>query len=307
MDKKLNAPPTIHLPQHQDGSPPKTSKEVSYLAWSQCKNCGNTFSGKVYPPKKPPKFCSRDCFNQDCANTRIAVTCLHCQKAFVKKPSNPKVYCSKPCFDVSRATGESGVTKQCAVCGVDFFARLAGARFRPQVACSATCAKLWVWREKPEIMLAGSKKAALKLKGRVPPNKGKPASAEARAKMRLAHAGSMFTRGGNGTGMSKCEALVASTLPKEFVYNHAVPTKIPKGRGYPTCYKIDFAHPTKKVALEVDGSSHSTLERQGQDRKKQVLLEQLGWKVLRISNSTVLNLYGTSKLADHMTSLLAGC
>ena len=42
------------------------------------------------------------------------------------------------------------------------------------------------------------------------------------------------------------------------------------------------------IAIEIDGASHCALARQGQDRKKQALLESLGWIVLRFTNRQVL-------------------
>jgi hypothetical protein len=62
------------------------------------------------------------------------------------------------------------------------------------------------------------------------------------------------------------------------------------GSGYPTCYKVDLADPVRKIAIEVDGQSHGSLERKQQDQKKTVFLERLGWKVYRIKNKQVLSL-----------------
>jgi very-short-patch-repair endonuclease len=80
--------------------------------------------------------------------------------------------------------------------------------------------------------------------------------------------------------------LLASALGWEMEV--AVPTKQPRGSGYPTCYKIDIGNKTLRVGVEVDGASHFSLERQLQDRKKEELLQSLGWKVLRFSNEDVI-------------------
>jgi hypothetical protein len=112
-------------------------------------------------------------------------------------------------------------------------------------------------------------------------------------------------RKGNGTGMTPCEKLVSAALPAGWEWNF--PVALGKRRpGYPTNYKLDFAHPQRKVGLEVDGSSHSTRARQEQDRRKEQRLKALGWSVLRISNAQVKSLYSTSKLKEHLTTLLAG-
>jgi hypothetical protein len=111
-------------------------------------------------------------------------------------------------------------------------------------------------------------------------------------------------RKGNGTGMTAAEQLISEVLPAGWVWNYPVALG---GRqlGYPTNYKLDFAHPQLKLGLEVDGNSHTALVRQQQDRKKEAKLAQLGWKVFRISNAQTGKLYSTLKLREHLTTLLA--
>lgn len=57
----------------------------------------------------------------------------------------------------------------------------------------------------------------------------------------------------------------------------------------PRFYKVDLASPEHKVAIEVDGRSHLFRERKYLDRKKEKILSELGWKVLRVKNEQVLN------------------
>lgn len=57
--------------------------------------------------------------------------------------------------------------------------------------------------------------------------------------------------------------------------------------GYPTCYKIDLAHVTSKLAIEVDGYSHAS--RRALDEKKTRVLSAIGWTVLRFTNQEVLS------------------
>lgn len=54
-------------------------------------------------------------------------------------------------------------------------------------------------------------------------------------------------------------------------------------------YFIDFAFVDKKLAVEIDGSQHLLQERKESDAKKDRLLIENGWKVLRFSESTVKN------------------
>lgn len=52
-------------------------------------------------------------------------------------------------------------------------------------------------------------------------------------------------------------------------------------------YYIDFAFVDIKLAIEIDGSQHLLPERKEADNKKDTLLKELGWKVVRISENTV--------------------
>jgi hypothetical protein len=94
-------------------------------------------------------------------------------------------------------------------------------------------------------------------------------------------------RGGNGCGPTEPEKIILDLIP-EITWNVVVPTKKKKGFGFPTCYKFDLGFPELKLLIEVDGLSHSSLERKKQDIKKQNFVEGLGWTVLRFSNEQVL-------------------
>jgi very-short-patch-repair endonuclease len=70
--------------------------------------------------------------------------------------------------------------------------------------------------------------------------------------------------------------------------------------GKPHCYKIDVANRTLKIAIEVDGGSHGTLERKAQDARKEEFLVGCGWVVLRFSNKAV-----TERLAECVQTVLS--
>lgn len=91
-------------------------------------------------------------------------------------------------------------------------------------------------------------------------------------------------KGGNGSELTESQSFLLSQLGPEWVAEYPVPTEIPRGQGFPTCYKIDIANPSRKIAIEIDGRSHRLLARKKQDAKKDKLLRKLGWKVLRYSN-----------------------
>lgn len=101
--------------------------------------------------------------------------------------------------------------------------------------------------------------------------------------MRKAHSlGTKTARGGNGRDMTKYEALIHGCFPA-LIWNH-VQRLGPKIVGYPTHYKIDLACPVLKIAIEIDGNSHFSRQRQAQDYKKTVKLQEFGWEVIRIKH-----------------------
>lgn len=52
-------------------------------------------------------------------------------------------------------------------------------------------------------------------------------------------------------------------------------------------YFIDFAFVDLKIAIEIDGSQHLLPERKERDEKKDSLLQENGWRVIRIAESVV--------------------
>jgi hypothetical protein len=97
-------------------------------------------------------------------------------------------------------------------------------------------------------------------------------------------------RGGNGKGPTKHEAMALSLLGEGWVYNHVVLLE-----RHP--YKVDVANPLRMVAIEIDGHSHNSLVRREQDERKDRLLRESGWKVLRLKNQEVES-FTISKLED---------
>ena len=59
-------------------------------------------------------------------------------------------------------------------------------------------------------------------------------------------------RGGNGRGLTKTQVAMLEALKAcPPVPEYAIPTKIPRGNGYPTNYKVDLAYPEEKIAIEI--------------------------------------------------------
>jgi len=95
-------------------------------------------------------------------------------------------------------------------------------------------------------------------------------------------------RGGNGTKMPIPQATLLLALGAGWEAEHAVKTLMPRGSGYPPCYKIDVANPAAMIAIEVDGNSHQSRITKARDLKKEEILLRFGWKVLRFSNQEVM-------------------
>lgn len=69
-------------------------------------------------------------------------------------------------------------------------------------------------------------------------------------------------------------------------------------------YYVDFAFENEKVAIEIDGSQHLLEERKKLDDKKDTLLSQEGWRILRITAYEIIfNIdYAFSKVLDFIKS-----
>ena len=59
---------------------------------------------------------------------------------------------------------------------------------------------------------------------------------------------------------------------------------------YPiSIYSIDFAWPHKKLAIEIDGKQHEHKDRKAIDKRKDKLLNERNWKILRIKWIDIFN------------------
>lgn len=94
-------------------------------------------------------------------------------------------------------------------------------------------------------------------------------------------------RGGNGRGPTLPERMLSNALG--WKTNIIVNTHGGRAFGYPTHYKIDVGNESKKIGIEIDGSSHTSLERKSQDIKKTEWLTRNGWKILRFTNQQVIS------------------
>tara|TARA_B100001146_G_C16179837_1_gene434101 strand:+ start:351 stop:671 length:321 start_codon:yes stop_codon:yes gene_type:complete len=68
--------------------------------------------------------------------------------------------------------------------------------------------------------------------------------------------------------------------------------------GWPGHYKLDIANPDLMIAIEVDGGSHGTMERQAADDRKDQFLRAEGWSVYRVSNAEAMSMSTISRSVD---------
>jgi len=113
-------------------------------------------------------------------------------------------------------------------------------------------------------------------------------------------------RGGNGQLLPLPQLALLNALGEGWESEYPVATKMGRHSGYPSCYKLDLANPILMIGIEIDGYSHTTIDRKNQDRKKTDLLVSLGWSVYRLSNDRALSLYSTFKSVDTLLTLLTG-
>ncbi|MBD2486552.1 endonuclease domain-containing protein [Aulosira sp. FACHB-615] len=65
---------------------------------------------------------------------------------------------------------------------------------------------------------------------------------------------------------------------------------------------VDFYCPTLQVVIEIDGDSHFTDEAQDYDRERTRILEGYGLKIIRFTNSQVLNHF--ESVCEHIQGLI---
>lgn len=112
--------------------------------------------------------------------------------------------------------------------------------------------------------------------------------------------------GGNGTGLTVPQARLLAALGEGWVPEYPVRTHAKRGT-FPGVLKPDIAHLEMKIAIEVDGLSHSVLKVKAADAAKDAFLTGHGWTVLRFKNREVMaDLEGCVQTVLSTTSKLKG-
>ena len=103
----------------------------------------------------------------------------------------------------------------------------------------------------------------------------------ARAHETLRGQGWKSLTGGNGTGPTKPQLMLAERLGWKMEV--AVRTG-----GQPHVYKFDLAHLMLKIAVEVDGASHLSKKVKAADERQRQWCEANDWLLLRFTNQEIL-------------------
>ena len=191
--------------------------------------------------------------------------CARCGNSFERKncPSRPPKFCSRLCASAKKAE------------------EMAADHSRWETPAQAAAAR----RNLEKSRTAPAMREYLESDRN--PFKGKDAEAiRARAHETGRKRGFPELRDGNGE-LTTPQVLLLKLLGSEFTPECSVSL----GRrqpGFPTCYKVDLGCPRLKLAVELDGNSHRSKQRQALDAKKDAKLGSLGWAVLRFSNTEVL-------------------
>lgn len=93
--------------------------------------------------------------------------------------------------------------------------------------------------------------------------------------------------GGNGE-LTRPQRRLLGALGKGWTAEHPISTKMPRGSGYPTAYKVDLANRAHWIAVECDGQSHKSRKIREADAKRDRLLRSRGWTVLRFWNEEIM-------------------
>ena len=155
--------------------------------------------------------------------------------------------------------------------------------------CSQTCRREAVSKRASATMARTNRRYASQRMTLNNPMHKEPSRRKLQATLRaMGHAPKI--RGGNGRGPTRAQCLLAEVLGQDWQMEYVVKTHVPKinPQHIATSYKLDLAHPSLMIALEIDGISHASLIRKAQDCKKEQVLCGFGWTVLRCTNQEVI-------------------
>lgn len=96
-------------------------------------------------------------------------------------------------------------------------------------------------------------------------------------------------QGGNGRGFTTQQSILLEKLGEGWEGEHIQNLPGLRKLGYPTHYKLDIANERVRIAIEIDGASHSSAKVRERDIRKDHKLRELGWTVFRFKNKEIDN------------------
>src|SRR3984885_6632003 len=256
-----------------------------------CYGCGKKLNAPVVRGCIRQTYCGPQCY------IPYVIACEECGVEF-KSLEKRRTHCSSRCAAAKgqRARRKIILEKSCVICGIVFYVSGNSKKQAAKMTCSRSCSCKMV-SKRPE------RKAQFML--RIAPTRGQMAGVPrpdasirmrlnnpmrdpaARAKMIASNKGRTFlSRGGNGQ-LTRQQIAMAKILcwPMEV----SIPTAAVKHMfpSLPNSYKVDLACMEMKLAIEIDGNSHTTKKWKFLDRRKTEVLNSLGGTVLRFWNKEV--------------------
>jgi hypothetical protein len=159
--------------------------------------------------------------------------------------------------------------KICSVCGKEYYSKI-----RKRKVCGIDCQAV-----------LSSRRMKITNPMFIKKNREKASSSQ----IRVGNKPSIL--GGNGRGATIQQLILYNELIK---YNDSFQMEfIEKTNDYkksynvPTHFKIDIGSKELMIAIEIDGSSHNSLKVKECDKRKEIVLGLLKWKVLRFTNSQI--------------------
>lgn len=206
--------------------------------------------------------------------TYVEKSCEHCGKQFIMTEKYPRRYCSQICANRHRY--------------------LVPGYVRPPMSLEQRTRISQLKKERDRLHPEYAQRSSERMKKNNPSRMPGVVEKILATKRRNGTLG-FISRGGHPKKTREQEAVAQTlNLPMEFpICTKSVIGLLPS---LPHCYLVDIADPVSKVAIEIDGGTHDSKHQKFIDKRKETVLEALGWKVLRFLNSDVqLDLEGVVK------------
>ena len=247
---------------------PKGSKNgIRRLIERTCETCSRVF--QVEPYQINARFCSRLC--QAVGHSKEMLKsqsrqCELCHRSFIVAPSTAQKYCSQECASKTHGSKVIGtrastiyVSKICKICSSPFSARAS----LHQIFCSRACANISYQRRITLSCQICHESFTVRTK---------------RSNQKYC------SRSCRTIGIGKTESYIEKAFAAALIS-----IDLPYYSQYALGpYTIDFAIPEKHIAIECDGDYwHSLPACIKRDRRKDKYLSNLGWRVLRFSETEI--------------------